>query len=150
MRYCTLDDLQKKIPPRTLAQLTNDTPPATAPNLDLVEEIVAGQEELVDGYLRQRNLLPLAEVPTIVRDVVVQLVRYEIYDRRPEGKDDLPPAVVRGRKDALQTLDDIRAGRISLGVADDPAQAQPEAGARMRTRIRGERLFTPDLLNRYR
>jgi phage gp36-like protein len=147
MRYCTREDILRKVPARTLAQLTNDTPPATEPNWECIDEIAVGVEERMDAAIRQRHTLPLLEVPTVVRDIAVQMIRYECYDRRPEGKLDLPPAVVRGQKWAEQQLSDIRSGTLTLGQAGDPAAVQP-AGAPVKVRAPKKRV-TDGLLDKY-
>lgn len=147
MHYCSLDDLQLAIPARTLAQLSNDTPPATDPNMAVVERAVEHAEEVIDGYLRGRYELPLKEVPTVVRELAVSIARHWLYARRPEGKDDLPPAVVRGYKAAMEMLAAMQKGSLTIGVTATQG-AQPEPG-KMRVRVSGVRQFTPDLLRKY-
>lgn len=147
MRYCTLDDLKLVIPARTLAQLSNDTPPATEPNLEVIERAVTTAEETVDGYLRSRYELPLQQVPTVVRDLTVNIARHGLYARRPDGKDDLPPAVVRSYKAAMDMLVAIQKGLLSIGVATSQA-AQPEPG-KMRVKRSGSRRFSSDFLDKY-
>lgn len=147
MPYCTLDDLQKAMPMRTLAQLTNDQPPAIEPDMAVVQRALEVADEIIDGHLRSRYELPLQAVPTVLRDLSVNLVRHSLYARRPEGKDDLPPAVVRGYKAAMEMLGQIQRGTLSIGVAATQAgQAQP---GKMRVRVSGRRQFGPDVLDRY-
>jgi phage gp36-like protein len=137
MRYCTLDDLTLAIPARTLAQLSNDTAPATEPNLPVIERAVTHAEEVVDGCLRGRYELPLQEVPTIVRELTVNIARHWLYARRPEGKDDLPPAVVRGYKAAMDMLAAIQNGKLTIGI-QATLGSQPEPG-KMRVKARPRR-----------
>ena len=92
MRYCSLADLQLAIPPQTLIWLSNDDESATAMNQAVVEEAVRQAEELVDAHLRGRYNLPLAPVPSVVKDMTVNLARHWLYARRPEGSE-LPDAV---------------------------------------------------------
>jgi len=147
MRYCTLEDLTLAIPARTLAQLSNDTAPATEPNLPVIERAVAHAEEVIDGYLRGRYELPLAAVPTVVRELAVSISRHWLYARRPEGKEDLPPAVVRAYKAAMEMLTAIQKGALTIGVAATQA-AQPEP-AKMRVARAGRRRFGADVLEKY-
>lgn len=147
MRYCTLDDLLLAIPARTLAQLSNDAPPATEPKLEVVERAVTAAEETVDGYLRGRYELPLQQVPTVVRELTVNIARHALYARRPDGKDDLPPAVVRAYKAAMEMLAAIQKGALTIGVAANQA-AQPEPG-KMRVKRSTARRFGSDLLGKY-
>ncbi|WP_432719848.1 DUF1320 domain-containing protein [Jeongeupia wiesaeckerbachi] len=149
MRYCTLADLQLAIPMATLIQLTNDSAtdfnaPAPVLNQAVVDEAVRQAEELVDAYLRGRYLLPLEPVPTVVKDITVNLARHWLYARRPEGND-LPDAVTRTYKSALQMLEAIRDNKLTIGAPT--GEATPEPGE-MKARTRPRR-FSADLLDRY-
>lgn len=148
MRYCSLADLQLAIPPQTLIWLSNDDESAAAMNQAVVEEAVRQAEELVDAHLRGRYILPLggadAPVPSVVKDMTVNLARHWLYARRPEGSE-LPDAVTRTHKAALQMLEAIRDGKLTIGVPT--GEAAPEPGE-MKVRARSRR-FGSDLLDRY-
>ena len=137
-------DLQLAIPPQTLIWLSNDDASATAMNQAVVEEAVRQAEELVDAHLRGRYILPLDPVPSVVKDMTVNLARHWLYARRPEGSD-LPDAVTRTHKSALQMLESIRDGKLTIGVPT--GEAAPEPGE-MKVRSRPRR-FGSDLLDRY-
>ncbi|MFL1515293.1 gp436 family protein [Pseudomonas prosekii] len=134
MRYCTRDDLGNAIPLMTLTQLSNDDPAALQPNESVINDSVRQAEELADGYLRGRYSLPLAQVPTVLRDAVVYLARHWLYLRRPEGA--LPDAVKDSRKDTLKLLESIRDGVVTLGLTT--GHAVPEPGE-IRVRARRQR-----------
>ncbi len=129
MHYCTLADLQLAVPMNTLVQLSNDVVTdysAAAPELDqaVIDEAVRQAEELVDAYLRGRYVLPLETVPTVVKDIAVNLARHWLYARRPEGAD-LPDAVTRTYKSSLSLLEAIRDGKITLGLPSGSATPEP-------------------------
>lgn len=150
MRYCSLADLQLAIPLVTLIQLSNDTvveygQPEPTLNLAVVEEAVHQGEELVDAHLRGRYNLPLDPVPSMVKNMTVNLARHWLYARRPEGSE-LPDAVTRTYKSALQMLEAIRDGKLTIGVPT--GEAAPEPGE-MKVRARPRR-FDTNLLDRYR
>lgn len=131
MRYCTREDIGKAIPELTLIQLSNDDPAAELPSESVIEDGVRQAEELVDGYLRGRYVLPLDPVPTVLRDAVVYLTRHWLYQRRPEGA--IPDAVKDSRKDTIKLLESIRDGVVTLGMPS--GQAAPEPGeVRVRAR----------------
>jgi phage gp36-like protein len=144
MRYCSLADLQLAIPAQTLIWLSDDNPEAAGINLPVVEEAVRQAEELVDAHLRGRYVLPLDPVPTVVKDMTVNLARHWLYARRPEGSE-LPDAVTRTYKSALQMLETIRDGKLTIGAPT--GEAAPEPGE-MKVRARPRR-FGSDLLDRY-
>lgn len=143
MRYCTRADIGKAIPELTLTQLSNDDPAAMLPNEEVIEDGVRQGEELVDGYLRGRYNLPLDPVPTVLRDAVVFLTRYWLYQRRPEGA--IPDAVKDSRKDTIKLLESIRDGVVSLGMPS--GQAAPEPGE-IKVRSRRQQ-FGDELWGRY-
>ncbi len=149
MRYCSLADLQLAMPLATLIQLSNDTvveygQPEPTLNLAVVEEAVHQGEELVDAHLRGRYNLPLDPVPSMVKNMTVNLARHWLYARRPEGSE-LPDAVTRTYKSALQMLEAIRDGKLTIGVPT--GEAAPEPGE-MKVRARPRR-FSSNLLDRY-
>ncbi|UDM18422.1 gp436 family protein [Vogesella sp. XCS3] len=149
MRYCSLADLQLAMPLATLIQLSNDTmveygQPELTLNLAVVEEAVHQGEELVDAHLRGRYNLPLDPVPSMVKNMTVNLARHWLYARRPEGSE-LPDAVTRTYKSALQMLEAIRDGKLTIGVPT--GEAAPEPGE-MKVRARPRR-FSSNLLDRY-
>lgn len=143
MRYCTRQDIGQAIPEMTLLQLSNDDPAAEQPNESVIEEAVRQAEELVDGYLRGRYVLPLDPVPTVLRDAVVYLARHWLYQRRPEGA--VPDAVKDSRKDTIKLLETIRDGVVTLGMPS--GQAAPEPGE-VKVRSRRQQ-FSDDLWGRY-
>lgn len=142
MRYCSLADLQLAIPPQTLIWLSNDDESATAMNQAVVEEAVRQAEELVDAHLRGRYNLPLDPVPSVVKDMTVNLARHWLYARRPEGSE-LPDAVTRTYKSALQMLegtsaDTVKVTRRAPNKASAEAQAKAELDRRLLERTSGE------------
>jgi len=148
MRYCTLADLQLSIPGQTLIWLSNDDEDATTVNIDVVGEAVRQAEELVDAYLRGRYNLPLGSpgepVPSVIKDIAVNLTRHWLYTRRPEGSD-LPEAVTRTYKSSMHLLESIRGGKLTIGIPT--GEALPEPGE---IKVRSKpRRFSSDMLDHY-
>lgn len=123
--YLSPEELLALMPGKSVAQLTNDDPKAEKADMAKVQEAVRAAEELADGYLRGRYALPLSTVPTLLRDVVRTIARFKLYERRPESK--MPDTVLETYKAAVKTLEQIRSGRITLGVAAT-AEPVPERG----------------------
>ena len=144
MRYCSLADLQLAIPAQTLIWLSNDAESATTINAVVVEEAVRQAEELAEAHLRGRYNLPLSPVPTVIKDITVNLARHWLYARRPEGSE-LPDAVTRTYKSSLQQLESIRDGKLTIGTPT--GEAAPEPGE-MKVRVRPKR-FSSDLLEKF-
>ena len=120
MRYLTLTDLSLAIPEQTLIWLSNDDASATTINKAVVEEAVRQAEELVDAHLRGRYSLPLVTVPSVIKDIAVNLARHWLYGRRPEGAD-FPDAVTRTYKASIQTLEAIRDAKLTIGLPSGEA-----------------------------
>ncbi|WP_339053177.1 DUF1320 domain-containing protein [Arsenophonus endosymbiont of Crataerina pallida] len=83
-------------------------------------------DELIDAHLRGRYVLPLETVPTVLRDMAVNLVSHRLYLRRPEGQ--LPEAIKEVYRGSLKMLEALRDGKLTLGIAGQ-GQAIPETGA---------------------
>ena len=144
MRYCTLADLQLAIPQQTLIWLSNEDGTATDINMAVVDEAVRQAEELADAHLRGRYVLPMDPVPTVLKDLVVNLARHWLYTRRPEGAG-LPDAVKHTHKAALSMLEAIRDGKLTIGTPTGEAALEP---GEVKVRARPRR-FDSELLDRY-
>ncbi|MDK7601735.1 DUF1320 domain-containing protein [Citrobacter freundii] len=126
--YCTLVDLREQMPEQTLVELTNesvgfdDRPPV---NAVVVENCIRYADELIDAHLRGRYTLPLAEIPTVLRDIAITLVRYRLYTRRPEGA--VPDTVKDDHKEARRQLEGIRDAKLTLGLQSNQKDV-PESG----------------------
>ncbi|MBL0877920.1 gp436 family protein [Serratia ureilytica] len=153
MAYCTVADVGAVMASRTLIELTNDAVvmnigealPATV-NEAVIIEAIRYADELIDAHLRGRYRLPLTAVPTVLRDLAVNLVCHWLYRRRPEG--DLPEAVKESYRGTEKTLVAIRDGKLTLGV-EATQRDMPEPGE-MRVRSPGRRFGGPGgLLERY-
>lgn len=106
-----MEDLRLVVPPQTLVWLSNDEHDATEPNVAIVQESIRQATEQVNAYIRNRYTLPLEPIPTLVKDITVNLARHWLYSRRPEGHD-FPEAVTRTYKDALALLAMIRDNKV--------------------------------------
>jgi phage gp36-like protein len=145
MRYLTPEALEKIMSKSAIVQLSNDYEAADEPDTDVIVGLAEGAEDIIDQHVGQRYALPLDPVPPVLRGIAAQLVRHDLYGRRPEGGD-LPDAVVRGQRDAMKMLEAIRDGKLKLGVDGDEAAATVSGGVKVRT---AKRRFGPDVMRRY-
>ncbi|EIW6805913.1 DUF1320 domain-containing protein [Salmonella enterica] len=130
--YCTPEDVMKVLPRQQLIELTCDMSGRSVtqalperPDESVVNEAIRYASEYADGFLRNRYQVPLARVPTIIRDLVVNLTIERLYLRRPAK--DLPESVKRLFSGSLKTLELIRDGRITPGILAEQT-ALPEPG----------------------
>lgn len=106
---------------------TSTWPPAEVEvALAAVQKIGDAVEEtqgLVDGYLLKRGYtLPLAKVPLILTGWARAITRYKLHSHRIS--DEKTDPIVRDYRDALKLLEQVAAGKFSLGLGDSlPAYA---------------------------
>ncbi|MFZ7276982.1 gp436 family protein [Avibacterium endocarditidis] len=128
-------DLLELVSERILIELSNDSSRATEINTAVLEKACLHACEMVDGHLRSRYRLPLEQVPTLVRNLCLQLARYWLYSRRPDGKG-FPDQVKDSYAQALKDLERIQSGKLHLGLTelvdtmDDNVPAVPRFVAR--------------------
>lgn len=115
--YITAQDLIEVMSERNLIELTNDNSRAIEINQAVAEKACQHATETVDGYLRSRYITPLDHVPTLVRNICLQLARYWLYSRRPDGKG-FPDNVKETHSQALKDLERIQNGKLHLGLAE--------------------------------
>lgn len=115
--YIQAQDLTDVMDEVTLRQLSTDNSRATEANQAVIAKACEYATETVDGYLRSRYQLPLNDVPTLVRNICLQLARYWLYSRRPEGKG-FPDNVKETHSQALKDLERIASGKLHLGLTE--------------------------------
>lgn len=121
MPYTTQPDLVDRFGTDELIQISNPTDPtATVVNATRIDNAITDIDALVDAKLAPRFTLPLASVPRVLRNIACDLVRARLYEDR------ITDHVASRERQALKLLDEISAGKLSLGL-DDAAQLTPAA-----------------------
>ena len=140
-RYCTQIDLVDRFGVDELVQITNPTnPDATQVDTVRVADALDDIDALIDAKLAARYALPLASVPRVLRNIACDLVRARLYEDR------ITEHVASREKAALRLLDDISAGKLGLGLADNGQATAPFDGPQF---VTGGRVFTPASLRDY-
>lgn len=133
--YVTRDILANRVTDRKLIQLLDDEKLADAEGTlddaiianeligDRLDEILDQAQGYVDGYLRTRRSVPIADVDTLypnIRRVASDIAIYYVASRRV-----LELAKIEGvemlMRDAQMYLKGIANGTIEIGTATDPA-----------------------------
>jgi phage gp36-like protein len=136
MAYCTEDDLLEQLDEARLIQLTDDQG-LGAVDSDRVARAIADADQEVDSYVGTRHTVPLNPVPAIIRKLSVDIALYNLYGRR-----EAVPEARRDRyKTAIHKLEQVAAGRISLG-AQDPEGTPPAIDETRMSTDNPERLFS--------
>lgn len=107
MSYCTPQDLIERFTERELIQ-TSDRSNSGTVNMAVVNAAITDASDEIDGYLRARYDLPLADIPPAVKRVACDMARYYLFTG-------VMIEIVKTRYDAARKwLSDIAAGRVSL------------------------------------
>lgn len=136
MTYALKADMQTALGDDELIQLTDraDPPLSVIDDSVLTRALEAANGE-IDSYLAVRYQLPLATVPTILRDCAIDLTRYRLHYLA------VPDQVAQAYKDRILWLAAIAAGKASLGLP--PAEA-PVSGVGVPEMVSGGRDFGRD------
>lgn len=147
MAYCDQADLERRLTLPILIDLTDDTVPPQVVDVAVLGTTIAAAGEVVDGYLRDRYVLPLDPVPGLVREIAADLVAYRLWGRRPEGKGEPPKNLEKAHDVALRMLRELQEGKLTLGVAAGQPEPAPHATA---IRVAAPtRIFDDDTLDRF-
>ncbi|WP_310601201.1 DUF1320 domain-containing protein [Desulfobulbus sp.] len=143
--YCAANDIRSIMPEMDLIELTDDTIPPVSANDEVIDRAITDAGELIDGYLRGRYTLPLAPVPRLLNTLAADVAVYRLYARRLRLT---PPEIVTERyKNVLKILEQIQAGKISLGAETSGGGVVPSAGGPQCTTP--DRVFTRETLRDY-
>ncbi|HEZ4093749.1 TPA: DUF1320 domain-containing protein [Neisseria meningitidis] len=126
--YIGADDLTAAMGKMELVQLTNDNARGTEPDAQVIDAAVRYACDLVDGYLRGRYVLPLAETPTVLQPLCINIARHFLHSRRI-NRADFPKPLETAYNATIKTLEAIRDGKIHIGIAASDKPSQPEPGA---------------------
>jgi len=106
-----------------------------------IDEALATADDEINGYLSRRYVLPLPEVPDLLKRQAVVIAFYWLGDRDHQVTDLLQDRYDR----AIKKLQEIASGKVDLGL---PTPDLPPEGAVGKVELvqEDERLFTRDSL----
>jgi phage gp36-like protein len=90
-----------------------------------IEQAMTESAAVIDGYLGKRYTLPLAATLPILATWARSIARYRLHASRIS--DDRTDPIARDYRDAVRFLEQVAAGKFSLGL-DDPERAPSAAG----------------------
>jgi len=122
MAYSTQVDLEKRISPAELAQMTDDTGGGTIDPAK-IDEAIADADSEIDGYCADRYSVPFSPVPDLVRRISAELAIHILASRR--GK--MTEVVQNKRTAAVGLLKSISKGDVTLGTATQAVEVPDEA-----------------------
>lgn len=115
MAYCSLSDITSTVTSDDLVQLTNDLGGTTVDS-NKITDAIAYVDNIIDGYLRSRYLLPLNSIPDELKYIAIDFTVYRLYSRRMFAN--VPENLLQRYKEIQTILKDLQSGRFSLGIED--------------------------------
>ena len=110
MSYCTQTDIENRIGADRLTALA-DHDGDGSPDDDVVDTAICDAQTLMDSYLDTRYTVPVSPVPGTLKSCAVSLAVYFLA----LGRDSVTPDVRADYRAQLRWLEDVAAGRASLG-----------------------------------
>jgi phage gp36-like protein len=136
MSYCTQAELVERYGTGMLIELTDRAdPPANAIDGAVVTRGIDDAGALIDGYLKGRYALPIADTPPLLRDLALAIAIYKMHAGIAGDK------IRKDYDDALGVLRAITVGTVRLDVAGAEPAASGATGVRVSDR---EREITSD------
>lgn len=123
-----------------LVELTNDEVDGDAVVEAVYEAVRSQADSIIDGHVGTRYIVPIDDVPALIADASMSLTVYRLYRRRYSGK--IPDQVVEDHKLAMELLQNIAAGKVSLGL---PTASTPSQNPFRKGQLTShDRIFTRD------
>ena len=123
--YSTQSDIENRIGSNRLIQLTDLDGDGSADSV-VVTAAIEKADAQIDSYLRTRYSLPMSAVPTVVRELSVDLAVYALHQTRRETMSDRDH---ESYEDAIEFLKNVAAGLadIDLDFPEDSAEQRDTA-----------------------
>lgn len=136
MSYTSQDDLVERYSLNMMLNLTDRTdPPAGEIDAGAVARALADTDATIDGFIKGRYRLPLAETPALLRDLAQAIAIYKLHRETASEK------VRRDYDDALKMLKQISDGVVRLDVEGVEPESSGSNGVKFSDRPRD---MTPD------
>lgn len=115
MPYASQQDMIDRFGESEMIQLTRGD---TAIDAAVLEEAQAQADSEIDGYLRGRYALPLADVPELIKRCACDIVRWILFIGS------IPEEVERRYKRAIELLQGVAKGEIVLNLPASPGEGE--------------------------
>lgn len=143
MNYATQQDVIDRVGVKELIAITDRAdPPTYMVDAVSVDRSLADASAEIDSYLAARYVLPMTEIPVVLKRLAVEMAVYQLLSLRPMG--DIEDTR-RRYDDALAFLKQVASGKVSLGISANslPATNTPNVSVIMQAK---SRVFTRDTL----
>lgn len=143
--YCSVADLEKRLPASVVATLTDDSAGANL-DVDIANEAIADASAIIDGYISTRYQLPLATpVPIIIVRLCSDIAIYKLATRKFDHE--MPEAMTERYNNSIKILDKIATGRINIAdIGENEPVNAPQVAS---NKTASDRMFGREVLNRW-
>ena len=131
MTYATQDQLIERYGYQMLVMLTDRGELATG----LIDETVvvaalSSADELINGFLQDRYVLPLTATPPLLSDIALMIAIWKLHRHEPNEK------IEKDYKEAMSLLDRISKGAVRLPIQGAEPATTNSGGVRITDRER--------------
>jgi len=131
MTYAILQQLTDRYGEQMLVMLTDRADVATGVvDEAVIDRALADTDAMIDGFLKGRYVLPIAETPPLLADIAQMIAIWKLHRHQPNEK------IETDYKEAMSLLDRIGKGAVRLPVAGVEPATTGTSGARITDRER--------------
>ena len=113
--YCSQSDIcPSRISESRLIELTNDSNVGVTVDTAIVNSAIEDADDIIDGFIRGKVSLPLADTPKLIRQFSEAISVYNLYKRREMIE--LPESVTKDYDNAIKMLKLVQKGELMLGT----------------------------------
>ena len=125
MGYCAQSDIEDVLTGDEIVQCADYDGDGIADS-DVIARAIDWADRKIDSYLGARYEIPLSSTPDVVKNCSVSITIYRLYANRRSVSEDTRDEY----KDWIKWLEDVAAGKISLGLSDPPDESPGAGGVR--------------------
>lgn len=138
MTYATLQQMIDSYGEQMLVMLTDRGEVSSGEiDMDVIARALAATDSMIDGFLKDRYVLPIAETPPLLADIAQMIAIWKLHRHQPNEK------IEKDYKEAMSLLERIGAGKVRLPIDGVEPATAPTNGVRITDR---ERPFTAENL----
>lgn len=139
--YIERSDISLIIDDKKLAEITNSNSSIKTPNETAITEVMAYANNFIDDSLRGKYELPLNNIPTVLKDIAMNIFLYKLYER---CKDKIEDATKIRYTRAIRTLKSYTTGNF----LQLPVDVQKGKVSYSRVNSRDQK-FSPEMLRKF-
>lgn len=155
--YCDLTNVLEDLDKNTLLNLCNDENSvreeidlqnANDPIVILVNKQIRKAEEEINPFLIPLRVLPFTTIPERIKTITVKLTIYNLYQRNPSYRANMPESIDNDYKNCLKELDAYRKKERIIPGLEAVESAKPSSEIKV-NKTEADRYFSKTLLDKF-